>query len=145
PVLAIREPVIGDDVNRWREAAFTHLHTALGRLGVAAAGPDGALYPTELLETGEGEVTAFVPTNILARTEPGGRVQALLLPATEFAVATHTGALDDLDHTFTALATVVAERAIGVDGPIQENYPDPAVIDIFWPVFHTTAAGADGS
>jgi DNA-binding transcriptional MerR regulator len=44
---------------------------------------------------------------------------------------------------YGALGTVVAERAIGVDGPIREYYPDgfsgaaPHRTEICWPVFRT--------
>ena len=65
----------------------------------------------------------------------------------EAAIAVHEGPLDDIDRTYGALGTVVAERAIGVDGPIREYYPDrvpgnrgrePAPHrESAWPVFRT--------
>ena len=51
----------------------------------------------------------------------------------------------DSDRTYGLLGTVVAERAIGVDGPIREYYqvpftepdPDRHRTEICWPVFQT--------
>ena len=42
----------------------------------------------------------------------------------EAAVAVHDGPPEDIDRTYGALGIAVAERAIGVDGPIREYYPD---------------------
>ncbi len=71
----------------------------------------------------------------------------LEIPQTELAVAEHRGALADLDQTCGALGTYVAEREIGVDGPIREHYLVTAfdtddqsrhVTEVGWPVFRTT-------
>ncbi|HUB22135.1 MAG TPA: MerR family transcriptional regulator [Streptosporangiaceae bacterium] len=78
-----------------------------------------------------------------------GRIRALTISAVEAAVMVHAGPLGDADQTYGLLGTVVAERAIGVDGPIREYYlvpftgPDPAQhrTEICWPVFHTAASG----
>ncbi len=65
----------------------------------------------------------------------------------EAAVAMHPGPASETDRTYGALGTAVAERAIGVDGPIREYYPDgfdPAGdyrTEICWPVFLTGSAG----
>jgi hypothetical protein len=51
--------------------------------------------------------------------------------------------MEDIDRTYAALGTAVTERAIGVDGPIREYYPDglaagrPYRAEICWPVFRT--------
>ena len=74
-----------------------------------------------------------------------GRVKALAIPAVEVAVMLHSGPVGDIDQTYGRLGTVVAERAIGVDGPIREYYlvpftePDPSRhrTEICWPVFQT--------
>lgn len=136
PVLAIIESPIGEDVTMWREAAFAALHREADRQDLTIAGPDGALYPTELLESGAGAVTAFLP--VTRRAQAARRFQSVELPAGEYAIAVHTGPLEDLDQTFAALGTAVAERALGVDGPIQENYLDPQTIEVCWPIFQTT-------
>ena len=62
----------------------------------------------------------------------------------EAAVAVYDGPSADVDRTYGALGTVVAARAIGVDGPIREYYPDglevePHRTEICWPVFLTGA------
>jgi effector-binding domain-containing protein len=74
-----------------------------------------------------------------------GRVQALTIPGVEAAVMLHSGPVGDIDQTYGRLGTVVAERAIGVDGPIREYYLVPFTepdlsrhrTEICWPVFQT--------
>jgi len=64
-------------------------------------------------------------------------------------VAVHHGTLADLDLTYGALGSYVAEREIGLDGPIREHYLVTAfetddqsrhVTEVDWPVFQTTSA-----
>ena len=64
----------------------------------------------------------------------------------ELAVAVHHGSLADLDQTHGALGTYVAEREIGVDGPIREHYlvtefetddESGYLTKVCWPVFQT--------
>jgi effector-binding domain-containing protein len=71
----------------------------------------------------------------------------LEIPAAELAVAAHKGSLADLDQTYGALGTYVAEREIGVGGPIREHYlvtesdtddESRLVTEVCWPVFQTT-------
>jgi effector-binding domain-containing protein len=73
----------------------------------------------------------------------------LEIPAAELAVAVHAGTLADVDQTYGALGIYVAEREIGVDGPIREHYlitpfdtddESDLVTEVCWPVFHTTPA-----
>jgi effector-binding domain-containing protein len=68
------------------------------------------------------------------------------VPGAELAVATHRGPFDDIDRTYGALGLHVAERSIGVAGPMREYYlvtgRDTAVdadhrIEVGWPVFLT--------
>ena len=49
----------------------------------------------------------------------------MTIPAIEAAVMVHSGPAGDTDQTYGALGTVVAERAIGVEGPIREYYLVP--------------------
>ncbi len=76
-----------------------------------------------------------------------GRVRLREVAGIEAAVAMHPGPASETDRTYGALGTVVAERAIGVDGPIREYYPDgfdPAGdyrTEICWPVFLTGLPG----
>jgi DNA-binding transcriptional MerR regulator len=145
PAFAIRERLAYADAFDWLEGAFAELRAAARDLRGERAGPDGALYSSELLEEEHGELVALLP--VAAPRSGSGRVEALLLPRVEYAVATHFGPVDDIDRTYAALGTVVAQRAIGVDGPIREDYvvgsadtPDESRhrTEICWPVFQTT-------
>lgn len=139
--LAISERVSQEELEDWWAAAFDELHRQLSS-GPPSPGPDAALYDEAFFETGHGLVTAFAPvTDPPASPGRGGVVE---IPAAELAVMTHTGSFADLDTTYAALGTVVAERAIGVAGPIREYYlpvepggQDTQRIEVGWPIFHT--------
>lgn len=142
--LAIAEPVPMADLEEWWSEAFTDLHGVLASTGAQRAGPDSALYSTEFFEEELGEVLAFVPvTGVPASSH---RVQPAEIPAAELAVTVHAGSFAELDQTYGALGTFVAEREIGVQGPIREHYlvgseesPDESLhrTEVAWPVFHT--------
>jgi DNA-binding transcriptional MerR regulator len=132
--LAIRDEIAHDDMFSWLDEALGELHAAVSR----RAGVDGALFSGELMEDEFGEIVAFVPGTGAA----GGRVQTVELPRIEYAVAVHTGPVDDADRTYAALGAVVAGRAIGVQGPLRENYLSDDRIEICWPVFQTTPAAS---
>ena len=143
--LAIRDRVANADMFDWLDGALAELRSAVGE---SRAGPDAALYSSELLEDEFGEIVALVPVGSAAAAGVA-RTERLQLPAVEYAVAVHAGAVDDVDRTYAALGSVVAERAIGVEGPIRENYvvgafdtPDEVQhrTEICWPVFQTTSA-----
>lgn len=96
-------------------------------------------------------MTAFVPVTGPARAT--GRVEEIELPAVELAVSVHRGPTAQVDRTYGALGTFVAERAFGVDGPIREHYlvtsADTADerlhrTEVCWPVFRT-GPGAPGN
>ena len=130
--LAIRAEIAHDDMFLWLEEAFAELQATV----VRRDGVDGALFSGELMEDEFGEIVALVP----GAGEVAGRVTALELPAVEYAVAVHAGPLDEVDRTYAALGAVVAERAIGVQGPLRENYLSDDRIEVCWPVFQTTSA-----
>ena len=158
--LAITEVVTVAEVMAWGDDAMGELAAVLGASGLAQAGSFGALFPGEFFELERSEVTPFVPVE---QPSPGigpaargladsalaglgsacGRVRLTEIAGIEAAVAVHDGPAEDIDRTYGALGTVVAERAIGVDGPIREYYPDgfdaaePHRTEICWPVFHT--------
>jgi effector-binding domain-containing protein len=105
------------------------------------------LYPAEFFELGAGEVVAYVP--VAALVPAAGRVSMLQIPAAELAVAVHTGTLADVDQTYGALGIYVAEREIGADGPIREQYlvtpfdtedESGLVTEVCWPVVRAAAA-----
>jgi DNA-binding transcriptional MerR regulator len=140
--LAISERVYMDELEDWWAAAFDELHQLLTTPGRPLPGQDAALYEGEFFEAGHGRVTAFAP--ITGTPASSGRAAVVEIPAAELAVMTHTGSFADLDTTYAALGTVVAERALGVAGPIREYYlpAEPGEqhmqrIEVGWPIFHT--------
>ena len=154
--LAVREVVDAAELNDWGSEAFDALAAALAAAGLTAAGPYGGLFDGDFFELERSEVTAFVPvrseTGLVGAgvgLDPAGRVRLLEIPAVEAAVAVHEGAFSEIDRTYAAVGEVVAERAIGVDGPIREYYlvssadTDDAGkhrTEVCWPVFRTGAA-----
>jgi DNA-binding transcriptional MerR regulator len=144
--VAIAETVSEQDIEEWWVGAFLELRSVLASADVAPAGPAGALYSNELFELELGEVVAFVPVSGVVGVS--GRVSEYEVPAVELAVALHEGAFGDLDQTYGALGNYVAERELGVEGPIREYYlvtpfdtDDEAEhrTEVGWPVFQTTA------
>jgi DNA-binding transcriptional MerR regulator len=131
--LGIRAEIEYDDMFRWLDEAFIELQAKV----MQRDGVDGALFSGELMEAEFGEIVALVP----GTGEVRGRVEPLELPRVEYAVAVHAGPLEEVDRTYAALGSVVAERAIGVQGPLRENYLAEERIEICWPVFHTTPPG----
>ena len=142
-VLAVRATVTAEEAWAWGTGAFEELYGRIARAGLSPAGPGGALFPADFFELERAELTAFVPVSEVLPVD--GRVLALTIPAVEAAVMLHSGPLGDIDQTYGALGTVVAERAIGVDGPIREYYLVPFTepdlsqhrTEICWPVFQT--------
>jgi DNA-binding transcriptional MerR regulator len=144
--IAIRERVGHDEAGDWLEAAFGELRDVVASTELLPAGSEAALYSSELLEEEHGDLVALIPLAERASVA-AGRAHRVLLPAVEYAVAVHAGSLDDIDRTYAALGAVVAERAIGVEGLIREDFlvgaRDTADeqqhrTEISWPVFHTT-------
>ena len=144
PALAVRATVTAEESWAWGAGAFEEIYGQITQAGLSPAGPGGALFPAGFFELEQAELTAFVP--VTQKVPSGGRVQSLTIPRAEAAVMTHSGPLGDIDQTYGRLGTVVAERAIGVDGPIREYYlvpftePDPSQhrTQICWPVFQTS-------
>ena len=117
PVLAIRDRISMDDSEQWWAEAFDRLHAAVGE---HRAGPDGCLYHEEFFAEDIGDVLAYVP--VLGCPAGRGAVEAVQLPAADLAVTLHRGPFGELDQTYSALGTYVAQREIGADGPIRETY-----------------------
>ncbi len=149
--LAISESVGVAEVEEWWVGAFDELYRVIGGSGSRPVGPGGALYHKEIFELERGVVVAFVPvgSEVAAR----GRTEIFEVPAAELAVMLHEGPFADLDQTYGALGTHVAERAIGVEGPIREYYlVTPADTDdeskhrteVCWPIFQTRTVGELG-
>ncbi len=142
--LAIREEVSVAEFVAWWASAFRELRASLKSSGLIRAGPDAALYSGEFYEEEVGEVVAFIP--VQGNAKPSARVELLDIPGAELAVALHEGAFEDLDQAYAALGAYVAERAIGLDGPIREYYKVTPFetkqladlrTEVGWPVFLT--------
>jgi DNA-binding transcriptional MerR regulator/effector-binding domain-containing protein len=142
--LAIVEEVAAADVETWWVGAFLELRGLVASTNAARTGPDGALYPSEFFEDELGEVVAYLPVG--GQPEPLGRAQLVEIPGAELAVAVHEGPFGELDQAYGALGTFVAEREIGVEGPIREHYlvgfldtDDESLhrTEVCWPVFRT--------
>lgn len=142
--LAIAEPVSMSAAETWWSEAFDELYGVVRAAGLEPAGPAGVLYSAEFFELERGPVTAFVP--LTGDIEETGRAHPLEIPAAELAIALHEGPFGELDQTYGALGTFVAERAVGIEGPIRENYLVSAIdtadeaahrTEVCWPIFRT--------
>jgi DNA-binding transcriptional MerR regulator len=132
PTLAISATVAFDDASDWLDAAYPELHAALEAAGLTPAGPDSALYDDAFFTDGAGETVAFVPLVDIAPAR--GRAVPLDLPATRVAAMVHDGPFDDLDQTYGALGTAVAELGLGAPGPIREIYLADDRAEVCWPI-----------
>jgi DNA-binding transcriptional MerR regulator len=146
PALAIAERVTMADLETWWADAFDELHATVRAAG-ATAGTGGGLYPGELFEVEVANVVAFLPVATPVPTGP--RARMIEVPAADLAVAVHRGPFAELDRTYAAVGTHVAERELGIDGPIREYYlvtaadtPDESQhrIEVCWPIFHIAAS-----
>jgi len=147
PALAIAERVIMADLEEWWADAFADLYGTLRLAAVEPADCGGALYPGELFELEVADVVAFVP--VPQPVTGGARARMVEVPAAELAVAVHQGPFAELDRTYAAVGSYVAERELGVDGPIREYYLVTAAdtsdesqhqTEVCWPIFQTTTA-----
>jgi DNA-binding transcriptional MerR regulator len=132
------------DAQAWYHGALGELHASLASQGVEVLGPAGGIFSNDLFAEERGEATVFIPCDLAFR--PTGRIEPLVIPAAELATTTHPGSHTDIDRSYGALATYVAEHALGVEGPIREYYLiDRYTTDdeshwrtqIGWPIFHT--------
>lgn len=144
--LAITEMVTVEGFMEWVTGVLDELAGALAATGTQRSGPFGALYPGDFFELERAEVTFFAPVTAPVAVPAAGRARLAEIPAVDAAVAVHEGSMNDIDRTYAALGTGVAERAIGVDGPIREYYlisfldtQDEAGYrtEVCWPVFRT--------
>jgi DNA-binding transcriptional MerR regulator len=138
--LAIEGRVGLADCAAWLDVAFAELHETLDRVGLTAGGPEGGLYPGPFFETDAGDVVAFVPITepvpsleLVLAGSTGGRAHVVEIGAGDHAVMVHHGPFADLDQTYGALGTVVAERGVGTPGPIREHYFDD-LAEVCWPI-----------
>jgi len=145
--LAVRGTVTVQQAWAWGADVFGEIYGRIEQAGLKPAGPGGALFPAGFFELHQAELTAFVPLDgsVAGSVAEGGRAEMTTIPGVEAAVMLHSGSPADSDQTYGALGTVVAERAIGVEGPIREYYLVPFTepdlsrhrTEICWPVFQT--------
>jgi DNA-binding transcriptional MerR regulator len=144
--LAIAQRVTTAELETWWTDAFDELYSTVARAG-AVPGIGGGLYPGELFEVERADIIAFLPVTTSIPIGIGSRSRMMEIPAAELAVAVHCGPFGELDRTYAAVGTHVAERELGVDGPIREYYlvtasdtPDESLhrTEVCWPIFHTT-------
>ena len=147
--LAVTEMVHASGAHSWGAVAYASLTAALAATGLAMAGSAGALFPSEYFELERAEITLFFPVRVaggVLPSLPAGSVRWQEIPAVEAAVMVHEGGAADVDRTYGALGTAVAERAIGVEGPIREYYVTGFAqtederehrTEVCWPVFRT--------
>ena len=146
--LAVRGTVTVQQAWAWGTDVFGEIYGRIEQAGLTPAGPGGALFPAGFFELHQAELTAFVPVGgpgPEGAVSGGGRAELVTIPGVEAAVMLHAGSPADSDQTYGALGTVVAERAIGVEGPIREYYLVPFTepdlsrhrTEICWPVFQT--------
>jgi effector-binding domain-containing protein len=139
--VAVCEKVPFAGLDDWLGPTQREIDAVLAAAAVRPTGPRAALYSAEFFQLEVGDVTACVPVNDDLATS--GRAQMLEIPAAELAVAVHRGSYADLDQTYGALGAYVAEREIGVAGPIREHYlvtefdtdESGYVTEVCWPVF----------
>lgn len=146
--LAVRGTVTAQQAWAWGADVFGEIYGRIEQAGLTPAGPGGALFPAGFFELHQAELTAFVPVDgpvTGGSAAGGGRAEITTIPGVEAAVMLHSGSPADSDQTYGALGTIVAERAIGVEGPIREYYLVPFTepdlsrhrTEICWPVFQT--------
>lgn len=129
----------------WLYEAYEWLHALAAEGGLEVSGVDAATYADDLFEAGFGRVSAYVPVATPVPAIVAGPLpltdetfSVLELPAITAAVLRHDGPFDELDQTYGALGTIVAERGIGGPGPVRELYLTPTSTEVCWPV--TTGA-----
>lgn len=141
---AIRETINIREAEAWYQGALGELYASLDSQGVIATGSAGGCYSDALFNEERGEATVFLPCDGAFRST--GRIAALAVPAVELATTTHTGPHAGIDRAYGALATYVAEHALGVEGEIREYYlvDHHSTTDssqwrtrIGWPIFRT--------
>lgn len=145
--LAIEGRMDITDAGPWLVSALTELIALADGTGAGRDGPPGTLFYPELFEQGRGRLLAFVPMSARGDADiRSERVEWVELAAGDTAVMTHVGSHADMDTTYGALGSYVSQRAIGVAGPIREDFlvwsldtdrVEDYRTEVSWPVFRT--------
>lgn len=131
-----------DVVAEWIDG-FTAMHRWIKTGGATRTGDDGAIFAPEFFEDGLGGVTLFIPVSrVVDSVSLPARAAIVEIAPMQAAVLTHDGPFGDLDLTYGAVGTWVAERAISGDGPIREYYLPTGDVDdllnhtteVCWPI-----------
>lgn len=147
-VVALSGKVREADFASFLGLAYPRLEEVVAAVGLAPAGPPGALYPPEISEEVE-EIAAYVP--VPRRVEltddmaaPDELISVQELPAVTCAVAVHSGGYDNIADTYRLLGAWVAQNAAPApDLAVREVYlvsygdvEDPTQFrtEIHWPV-----------
>jgi DNA-binding transcriptional MerR regulator len=139
------------DALAWLQGALGELHAAVRAQGLAAAGPGGGVFASELFQRDRGYATVFIP--VPGPVRPIGRVTSLVVPAAELAIICHHGSLADADLSYAKLGSYATTNEISIDGPLREYYlcgagdtADEAEwrTEIGWPIFRADASRAHG-
>ncbi len=138
-VAAIVDHVTRDDISAWCAEAFPRLYGSLAAAGIRPAGPGAATYDDAFFNEDAGEVVAYLPVDGPAPAD----LTSLTLPGGRFAVTLHHGSFADIDRTYAALGSYVAEHERLAPGPVREIYltgpddvSDPAdfTTRLCWPI-----------
>jgi effector-binding domain-containing protein len=138
-VAAIIAQVTRADIGPWCAEVFPRLYESFAAAGLQPAGPGAATYDNAFFTEDVGEVVAYLP---VAGPTPAD-LTGLTLPGGRFAVTLHHGEFSDLDRTYAALGSYVAEHERLADGPVREIYlagpgdvPDSAdyLTRLCWPI-----------
>ncbi|MHB8691482.1 MAG: MerR family transcriptional regulator [Solirubrobacteraceae bacterium] len=144
PAVAVHQRVDLEDILAWWQGALGELSATVQAQSLEPAGPIGGVFAGEIFQHGSGEATVFIPTD--GPVKAIGRVEPLLIPGAELAVARHHGPLSDVDLTYGQLGAYVIKHEIGVDAPLRENYLRAFLdtanaqeweTEIGWPIFRT--------
>jgi DNA-binding transcriptional MerR regulator len=141
-VASIHAVVERGDILAWYGDAMAELRNSRGPR--RQTGPAGGLYDNELFTEDRGRAVVYLP---MADPPSVGRVTPFVIPAVELALTLHCGSHDDIDVSYGALGSWVAEQALAVAGPVHEIYlvgpADTASAgewrtEIGWPIFRTS-------
>ena len=144
PAIAIQQTIDREDILAWWQGALGELHAIARTQALQPTGPPGGMYASDIFEHGRGDATVFIPTQ--EATRPVGRVEPLLLPPVELAIARHDGSPADIDLTYGELGAYVMRHEISVEGPLREYYliglldtnnTDEWKTEIGWPIFRS--------
>ena len=144
PAIGIREIVDRRDVVSWWHGALGELYGLAAARKLRPTGPSGGIFASDLYLHERGEALIFVPVDDDAR--PVGRVEPLVVPGAELAIAVHHGPLNTIDLTYGDLGTYAARHEIGVDGPLREYFlrspldvsqEKDLITEVGWPIFRS--------